>query len=164
MNCLIEIAQDFDDWNLQQEVNEKLFQDLIYLVLQNHKNLLQIKDIELSILLTSDSRIEALNYEFRKKKKSTNVLSFQDLDWSYKDLENIEIDDYIYLGDIAFSYEKIKKEAIEKNVRFIDHFKHLAIHAILHLIGYDHIDDDDAVVMQDLEIKLLNKINIDSPY
>ena len=70
----------------------------------------------------------------------------------------------MYLGDIAFGYEVIALEAKNKLISFQDHFKHLVIHAILHLIGYDHIKDKDAQAMESLEIQILEGIGIKSPY
>ena len=124
-----------------------------------------MKEFELSILLAGNKQMQSLNGKFRKKDKATNVLSFPDveIDWR-KIVEFTPDNDYMYLGDIAFGYEVIALEAKNKLISFQDHFKHLVIHAILHLIGYDHIKDDDAEAMESIEIEILEAISIKSPY
>ena len=109
--------------------------------------------------------MQSLNNEFRNKDKATNVLSFSDIEIGWRKIvEFIPDSDYMYLGDIAFGYEVIVLEAKNKLISFQDHFKHLVIHAILHLIGYDHIKDEDAQAMESLEIQILEGIGIKSPY
>jgi probable rRNA maturation factor len=70
----------------------------------------------------------------------------------------------MYLGDIASSYQTIKHEATLKSIGFQDHFKHLVIHAILHLIGYDHMNEEESKAMENIEIEVLDSFGIDSPY
>jgi probable rRNA maturation factor len=70
----------------------------------------------------------------------------------------------MYLGDIAFSYQVIKEEALLKSIDFQDYFKHLLIHAILHLIGYNHENDEEAQIMETIEIEILDSFGIESPY
>ena len=68
------------------------------------------------------------------------------------------------LGDIAISYEYIKKEAQELNIDFDDHMIHMLIHGVYHILGFNHDNDKRACVMEKKEIKLLNKLNIKNPY
>ena len=68
------------------------------------------------------------------------------------------------LGDLAFGYEAIDDEAKEQKIIFHDHFTHLAVHGILHLLGYDHIEDDAAEIMEGIEIKILQETGIANPY
>ena len=70
----------------------------------------------------------------------------------------------IFLGDIVFSSQTIFEEAKRDNKNFEDHLMHLFIHGVLHLHGYDHKTEDDANIMESLEIKILNNLNIDNPY
>jgi probable rRNA maturation factor len=124
-----------------------------------------VEHVELAILLGDDEFIQELNTRFRKKDAPTNVLSFPGEEIDYKDPSSIKtMDGYILLGDIAFSYETIVKESIEQGKLFINHFQHMFVHGLLHLLGYDHIEDDDAKVMEQLEIAILNKFGITSPY
>ena len=165
MNIKIEIATESDDWNSRKEINKQIISDITKNIINRYKNLKTIREIELSILLTDDKKMLSLNSEFRGVGKPTNVLSFPDLEINWRHLLEFRPDaDYMYLGDVAFGYETVKKEAEEKQINFEDHFKHLLIHGILHLIGYDHIEDEEAEIMEGLEIEILSDYNIKSPY
>jgi probable rRNA maturation factor len=165
MNVTVEIAQESDEWDNAPFIEENLFSEITSIVLSRYPNFLNVKEFELSILLTGAKQMQSLNGEFRNKDKATNVLSFPDIkiDWR-KIVEFIPDSDYMYLGDIAFGYEVIALEAKNKFISFQDHFKHLLIHAILHLVGYDHIEDEDAQAMESIEIQILESIGIKSPY
>lgn len=165
MNIKVEIASDYSKWHLRKEINSDLFADIVEDILKRYNNFNVVKEVEVSILLTDDSKMKSLNKEFRGVEKSTNVLSFPDLDVNWKLLLEFKPDDnYIYLGDIAFGYQIVFDEAESKKISFEDHFKHLLIHAILHLLGYDHIEDDEAQIMEALEIDILKNYKIKSPY
>ncbi len=106
---------------------------------------------EVSILLTNDSEIQKLNSEYRGKNKPTNVLSF-------------ETGDDMMLGDIVLSYDTVERESISEHKSFKNHATHLIIHGVLHLLGYDHIDENQANEMEGLEQKILNTMKIADPY
>lgn len=108
-------------------------------------------DGEISVLLTNDKEVHALNKKFRKKDKPTNVLSFPNGDNGY-------------LGDIAMSLDTLEREAKEENKPLENHFTHLLIHGVLHLMGYDHETDEEQEEMESLEIKILKKLDIPNPY
>lgn len=120
------------------------------------------KKIEISIVFTNDKNIKKLNKQFRNINKATNVLSFPIYEKEF--FNAIETENYIVMGDIVLSLETIKKESLEQNKTFINHLTHLIIHSILHLFGYDHISDSDAEKMENLEIKILKRLNIENPY
>lgn len=165
MKFTIEIAQDNDEWDSYKEINPKLFEEILEEVLKNYPNFSKVQNIELSILLTNDKRIKKLNQEFRNENSATNVLSFLDLDIDFSQILEFKPDlDYIYLGDIAFAFETISEEVKKKNIPFLNHFKHLLVHSTLHLLGYDHMNDTEAEIMQDIEVKILKKLSIPSPY
>lgn len=165
MKFTIEIAQDNDEWDSYKEINPKLFEEILEEVLKNYPNFSKAQNIELSILLTNDKRIKKLNQEFRNENSATNVLSFPDLDIDFSQILEFKPDlDYIYLGDIAFAFETISEEVKKKNIPFLNHFKHLLVHSTLHLLGYDHMNDTEAEIMQDIEVKILKKLSIPSPY
>jgi probable rRNA maturation factor len=165
MDIKIEIATELDNWNSKKEINEKVISDITKNIINRYKNLKTIKEIELSVLLTNDKKMLSLNSEFRDVEKPTNVLSFPDLEINWRHLLELKPDaDYMYLGDIAYGFETVKREAEDKQINFEDHFKHLLVHGILHLIGYDHIEDEEAEIMESLEIEILNDYNIKSPY
>ncbi len=127
-----------------------------------------IPHLELSILLTDDQNIRRLNKTYRGKDKATNILSFPSL--SNDDIQNYqrpdcEFPEYpVTLGDIIFAFETMKCEASAQGKKFSDHFCHLFIHGILHLLGYDHAGDIEAQAMENMEKKLLLKLSIDDPY
>lgn len=114
---------------------------------------------EVSVVFVNDDMIRILNKEYRGKNKPTNVLSFAMLD------DENDLDMSIFsLGDVILAYETIERECRE-NDRFIrDHVAHLLVHGTLHLLGYDHIEDDDANVMETLEIRILEGMDIQNPY
>lgn len=122
---------------------------------------------EVSVLGCDDARIAALNGDFRKKPQATNVLS-----WPARDLspgrpggEPLAPDpEDPMLGDIAISYDTCDREAAAAGRLFAAHVGHLLVHGTLHLLGFDHIDDKDAVKMEALEIAILASMGIDDPY
>lgn len=165
MNINVEIAKDSNHWN---QYNQKIHQIIVEItekIISRYSNFSQVKELELSILLTNSTKIQSLNNKFRKKNKPTNVLSFPDLEINWRSISSFQPNtDYVYLGDIAFCYEIIKEEAKFKSISFYDHFTHLAIHSILHLLGYDHINEEDAHIMESIEIEVLKFFSISSPY
>jgi len=120
---------------------------------------------EVSLLLTNDDSIQALNREYRSKDKATNVLSFP----SHEDI-NDAIENHIFpeqpliLGDLIVAYETVKHEAELEKKTLHNHYAHLLIHGTLHLLGYDHIEDHDAEEMESIEVKILNSMGIPNPY
>ena len=105
----------------------------------------------LTILLTGDARLKALNTRFRGKPKVTNVLSFPSPDPTY-------------LGDIAIAYGVVAREARAQKKRIKAHAAHLAAHGVLHLLGYDHEIEADALVMEGLETQILGLLGLKDPY
>ena len=116
---------------------------------------------EIAILLTTDSKLQSLNLQFRGIDKTTNVLSFSAFDLDCPPLINGLP---LFLGDIAIAFETVKREAYEQNKTIPDHLSHLIIHGTLHLLGYDHKDDIEAQEMETLERKLLATQDIADPY
>ena len=118
-----------------------------------------------------DARIAGLNGAFREKAKPTNVLSWPSEERGSEyageapDLpEPGTADDPAPLGDIAIAWETCAREAAEQGKSVNDHVTHLLIHGILHLLGYDHVDDEDAEVMEATERRILAALGIDDPY
>lgn len=117
------------------------------------------KDLEISIVLANDDLIHVLNREYRGKDKPTNILTFAALD-----AEEPQGTDMINLGDVVLSYQTIEREAKEQGRFLQDHVTHLVVHGVLHLLGYDHHDDDEANNMESLEIRILEKLGVQNPY
>ena len=111
---------------------------------------------ELLIRMVDKNEIQNLNKTYRHQDKPTNVLSFP------SDVP-IEIDEEI-LGDVVICIEVVKQEAQDQQKTFLDHLTHMAIHGTLHLLGYDHIEDDQAKTMESLEVEILDRLQIKNPY
>jgi|SaaInlV_120m_DNA_2_1039728.scaffolds.fasta_scaffold14000_2 probable rRNA maturation factor len=142
---------------IQNPINDVLINE------QNFKETLQqvMADLgkgesELLIRIVDKAEIQDLNKTYRDKDQPTNVLSFP------SDLP-IEIDEAI-LGDVVICTDVVADEARAQNKTFDHHLIHMAIHGTLHLLGYDHIDEKEALIMEGLEIKILEKIEIANPY
>lgn len=106
---------------------------------------------ELTLMLTTDKRVQKLNGEFRGKDKPTNVLSFP------AGLDG-------YLGDVAIAYGVTAREAKEAKKTLLDHTTHLTVHGVLHLLGYDHMTARQAKVMEPMEVRVLQSMKIADPY
>ncbi|MES2498355.1 MAG: rRNA maturation RNase YbeY [Pseudomonadota bacterium] len=119
---------------------------------------------EVSIRLTDDDEVHALNRQYRQKDKPTNVLSFPMVqDDLIEGLDNSD-DGEVLLGDIILARGVCEREALEKGVPTAEHATHLIVHGTLHLLGYDHIADDEAEAMEDLERTALAALGIADPY
>ena len=127
-------------------------------------------DCEVSLMGCDDARIAALNAEFREKPKPTNVLSWPAQDLSPDEPGAIpqrpepDFTGEIALGDIAISFDTCLREAEDAKKPFGDHVTHLIVHGLLHLLGYDHIRDPDATLMERVEVEILGKLGIGDPY
>ncbi len=105
----------------------------------------------LTVMLTTNGRVQKLNAAFRGKNKPTNVLSFP-----------AGLDDY--LGDVAIAYGVTAREAKAAHKTLLDHTTHLAVHGVLHLLGYDHETERQAGKMEPLEVRILKTLKIADPY
>lgn len=120
----------------------------------------EAKHVSVTIIGSNDARVHELNREYRGKDKPTNVLSFPQLDID----EEINADIPVMLGDIILAFETTEREAVEQEKSFEAHMVHLVVHGMLHLLGYDHIDDDEAEVMEKLECDILDDLGYENPY
>ena len=121
------------------------------------------RPVELSVRLTSDSEVQALNSTWRGKDKPTNVLSFPQLE--PEELGAIAIDGpELMLGDLVLAHGVCAREAEEKAISLEDHAAHLVVHGTLHLLGYDHADDAAADSMEQREVRALARLGISDPY
>ena len=112
---------------------------------------------ELSLCLTDDADVRKLNARWRGHDQATNVLSFPG--GSTEAAARTPI-----LGDIALAYETLFREAQETGVLLADHYRHLVAHGFLHLIGYDHVTEEEAERMENLERRILARLGIADPY
>ncbi|WP_296479354.1 rRNA maturation RNase YbeY [Roseinatronobacter sp.] len=126
---------------------------------------------EVVLLACDDTRIAALNAGFRDKSQPTNVLSWPEWDLSAEVEGDVphppeagSHDDPEPLGNIALSYDTCVREAVEQGKDFDNHLRHLIVHSVLHLLGYDHIRDKDAALMEETEVLILAQIGVSDPY
>lgn len=119
------------------------------------------KDYEISVVLANDQFVQTLNAAYRGKDKPTNVLSFAQHD----DMDGLSTAQGAHmLGDIVLAYETVRDEAAAQGKTLHDHLMHLIVHGLLHLLGYDHENDDDAKTMEQKEIQILALQGIKNPY
>ena len=107
-------------------------------------------------MLTNDAHQRVLNRDWRKIDKATNVLSFPQLD-AFAPVQGL-------VGDIFLARETLEREAAEQGKSFPDHFAHLVVHGFLHLLGYDHMTEAEALQMEGLETQILRTLGIADPY
>jgi probable rRNA maturation factor len=121
------------------------------------------RPVEISVRLTGNDQVRALNAQWRGKDKPTNVLSFPMLEEDELHDANVAGPELL-LGDIILARGVCLNEAAEKGVTFEDHATHLLIHGTLHLLGYDHHGEDEAAEMEAREIRALERLGIANPY
>jgi probable rRNA maturation factor len=117
------------------------------------------KEVRTTVALLSDAEVRALNAQFRGKDKATNVLSFPPGSLAGPVLGAVKD-----LGDIALAYETMVGEARESGIALLDHVRHLVVHGILHLLGYDHETETEAERMEALETRVLAGLGVADPY
>lgn len=115
------------------------------------------QSLSLGFIWTDAEQVTRLNHDFRDKDKPTNVLSFPDGEIDPETGDR-------YLGDIFLCWDVMAEEATKQGISMEHHTLHLMLHGVLHLLGYDHIDQDDAVEMESLETRLLALTGIADPY
>ena len=114
------------------------------------------EEFEVTIRIVDEEESHALNHEYRGQDKPTNVLSFP-----FEAPPGLELP---LLGDLVICTQIVEKEAKEQDKELLHHWAHMTIHGILHLRGYDHIDDDEADEMESIETDLLASLSISDPY
>lgn len=163
MQFEIEVIEDSKIWQSINFIDEKFVVNVLKTTLKflnlNH----HFKSIKLALLLTDNAHMQSLNKQFLNKEYPTNVLSFPEQEILPEEIKKEDVLQEFSLGDIAFGYEILHKESIEYNVSFQNHFTHLLVHGILHLLGYDHNTEYEWDKMTALEIKILQELNIETP-
>lgn len=162
MPVAIDISCEFSGWDRCSFPLEETVEKAVAAALAQSPfaETIGLRDSELSIVLCDDPFIQNLNREYRGKDKPTNVLSFPQTDFT--DIQTLP--DYLPFGDIILSFQTIVNEAQEQQKTMQNHFTHLVIHGMLHLMGYDHEMPDEASTMESLEIGALETLGIKNPY
>ncbi|MDD4555777.1 MAG: rRNA maturation RNase YbeY [Alphaproteobacteria bacterium] len=150
--------------NLNELSNQIIVKTFDYVQKNEDIDFLNLKKgININLCLSNDDEVRKLNHQYRDKDKATNVLSFANIDdETFED--ELKLFPDIELGDIIIALETLEREAEEKKISLQDHYSHLFIHGILHLLGFDHIEDDEAEYMEAFEIQILQELNIKNPY
>lgn len=154
-------AVDFDAIKVAEELKDLTFEYVAEFA--KHELLAMKKTFSVNVCLSNDEEVHRLNKEFRNMDKPTNVLSFANVDddefWDTL-AETKEAE----LGDIMLSFETLQKEAAVKNISIYAHYCHLLVHGFLHILGFDHQEDDEAEEMEGFETDILAGFSIDDPY
>ena len=147
MELHIDVQREVDalpkDEDLNKWVNETL-------MVEKHGN------AELTIRFVDEKESAELNKQYRHKTGSTNVLSFP-----FEAPPEVELD---LLGDLIICSDVVKKQASEQRKEELAHWAHMVVHGTLHLLGYDHLTDDEAVIMETKEIQILSQLGYTDPY
>jgi len=144
----IEIQTIYQANNLPDEQQIQFWVDV---ALQDYPS-----DTEIVVRIVDEQESAELNQQYRHKTGPTNILSFP-----VELPEGIELD---LLGDLVICAPVIEKEALEQQKNLSNHWAHIIIHGVLHLLGYDHLEDDEAELMESKEIAILNTLTIANPY
>lgn len=120
--------------------------------------------LELAIVLADDAAVRRLNRDYRGVDRPTNVLSFPLVDARAGDEAAAAGAPLLLLGDVVVAYETVTAEAAEQGKAPVDHLRHLVVHGVLHLLGYDHDADPDADAMERLEARILAQFGVVDPY
>ncbi len=155
----LDIAVEDDNW---PECDD-LIRRCVMAALKYCETDTQGRPVELSIVLADNNQVQELNRDYREKDKPTNVLSFPALECEEPGHLLLEPGP-LHLGDIILAFGVVEAEAADQSISFEDHISHLIIHGVLHLIGYDHIEDEEAEEMEAAEIALLKEFGIANPY
>ncbi len=151
MPLTTEIVVEADAWNVIPDL-DRITREAVALCLGELRARIG-PDAELSVLLCDDARIRALNRDFRGLDKATNVLSFP-----------AAASPTPALGDIAVAYETVAREARAEGKSLADHYTHMIVHGVLHILGHDHEAENEAEVMEALERSILQRLGIADPY
>mgnify|MGYP005752877513 CR=1 FL=1 len=132
---------------------------------------LPVEGFAISLMGCDDARIAALNADFRGKPQPTNVLSWPSEERGAEFVGEMpdppepgSAEDPESLGDIAIAWETCAAEAGAQGKPMQDHVTHLIVHGVLHLLGYDHVEDEDATLMEALEVRILASLGVSDPY
>lgn len=151
----VDVVFEDEDWPDASRAEIWVRQSVM--ALAAHHSMSGLQSSEACIALSSDAHVRTLNAGFRGKDNPTNVLSFP-APPGPAPLATQQ------LGDIVIARETVDREAAERGIPVADHLRHLTVHGLLHLLGYDHETDNEAVRMEKLEVEILAQLGIADPY
>lgn len=158
----VELITQTQAWHMDDHEWSQLFQRAVSTTLrhlENSQETVPTQAGEMAILLTDDDQIQQLNAQFRNNDKPTNVLSFP------SEETDLPLPGEVFqYGDIILARGVACQEATDKNIPLKHHVIHLVVHGFLHLLGYDHIQPEEAEKMENLEREILAKLAIPDPY
>src|SRR6266436_5572043 len=143
----IDVAAHCTDWKRVCPAAERVARDTAWLAPAH---------VELGVTLANDAEQRQLNRDYRGQDRSTNVLAFP----AWEPGTPAPPEAPLLLGDIVLAFETIVREAIEQGKPLADHLRHLIVHGVLHLLGYDHRAQAEAVMMESLETSILAKLGV----
>jgi len=147
MNINLDVQREVDALPNNEELLKWVTETLVFE---------KYSDTELTIRFVDEKESADLNKQYRHKSGSTNILSFP-----FETPAEVELD---LLGDLVICTDVVKKQAIEQKKDEIAHWAHMVVHGTLHLLGYDHLTDAEADIMEDKEIKILSQLGYTDPY
>ncbi len=153
MSFAIDISAESEDWTRIPDLEAFVRRAAEAAMLDN-----EAPPSEISVVLSDDEHIRELNKHHRGMDKPTNVLSFPPA--RTKTPAGMPR----FLGDVVLAFETVEREAAEETKPIEDHLAHLVVHGVLHLLGYDHEDEDEAETMEARERQILAKLGIPDPY
>lgn len=116
---------------------------------------LKIENPLLNVVIVDNEKIREINRDYRNKDAVTDVISF-----AFEEVKDVDYEDVRFLGEIYISYERCKEQAKDFGHTVRREFCYLAVHGLLHLLGYDHMTEEDKKVMRALEEEILNEYDI----
>ena len=155
MTVTCDVLVDDPRWTERMDV-EAVVNSAVEKVLQATNAKLR-RDAEASFSFSTDERVRQLNSTWRHKDAPTNVLSFPAA-------ESASLETSPLLGDVIMAYETIDREAIEEGKLFVHHASHMIVHGFLHLIGFDHEDEEEARDMENVESRVLTELGVPDPW
>jgi len=159
----IDVAVRCDSWIRVFPAAERLAQEAARLALADGmaaSDWVAKAPVELGITLADAAEQRRLNRDFRGQDVPTNVIAFP----VWEPGTRIPVDAPVLLGDVVLALETVAHEAAEQEKSLGDHLRHLVVHGVLHLLGFDHLTTADATVMESLEKSILAKLGVADPY
>jgi probable rRNA maturation factor len=160
----ISVAIPCSQWAEALPMAEELCQHVVLAALAGSPDALpegSLDRLEVSLVLADDAMVQTLNRQYRGQDKATNVLSFAALDGE----EDAPLSDGpLLLGDVVLAFETTSREAAAEAKTLNDHLSHLLVHGVLHLLGYDHLEEAEAEEMEEQERRILAGLGIADPY